>query len=173
MNSVADTGQKLVDECMPSSPSELLCLAPRQSPLVEGEEEEDEETEKAGLSFFDREIQEIFAHWDRAGHINSRTELSLAHHSSSIAFDIKGGLEVEHHSEPSEVWHFDMGAISGSAVAPLDAHVEDDVGMVLKMDTGLACDESFDDCLVEYQSQSVDCAVHDGQSLCRWFRNLS
>ncbi|KAI2496476.1 hypothetical protein MHU86_18017 [Fragilaria crotonensis] len=169
-----ETGQQLVDTYKTSFPTELLGFASQQSPHVG----QGASPEKAGLSFFDREIEEVCVPRDGAGHAYSITEPWLDHPSSSFDFVIEGSLEVEHHSEQSEGWQCNMDDLFGllrvfpSAAAPHDAHVEGDVDVILKMDAGLGRDESSDDCLVQSQSQPVGCAVPDGQSLCRLFRNL-
>jgi hypothetical protein len=42
---------------------------------------------QAEMSFFDNEIEEVFAHWDSADNIIGMTELSLAHPSSSSSIE--------------------------------------------------------------------------------------
>jgi hypothetical protein len=176
---IPETGQQLIDAYMHSFSTELLGRASQQSPPLD-----EKARKKAGFSFFDGEMEDCFGHWDDAGHINSLTEPSLAHPtstSSNAAFDIEidNSVDMEHLSERSEGWHRDMNDILGlqndfpNAATPFDIHVEGDVDMVMKIDGSLGCEEPFNDCLVEYPSQSVGCSVHDEHSIRQWFHSFS
>jgi hypothetical protein len=130
-------------------------------------------SENAGLSPFDQGIEEVLEHWDCDGNVKSTID---PWHARPVSFC---DSEIEHRLEFSE-----QGAVHISETAALpsdspsdgtagDAHVVDAVDVALSMYARLFYEDSFDDFLACDPSQSLGRPVQDGQSLCRWFKNLS
>jgi hypothetical protein len=127
----------------------------------------------AGLSPFDREIEDEFEHWGGGGDVTSTMEPWQARPVSFFDSEIEHSLEC---SEPSADHIRETTAlqcVSPSDGTAGDAHVLDAVGASISMYAGLFYEDSFDDFLACDPSQSVSHPALDDQYLCRWFKSLS